>query len=536
VVRTEEYIGPPRAVTPAAPAGEKPAAPAAAQEAPAPGAPPAATPLEAKPPTLAEAVPPTGPIRITVMQAMLLALQNNQALAVERLNPGIFRTFVEQQRAVFDPVLTGTLQRDRARVLAPGPGRIASAMATGNTAEVGVQEFFPTGTQVALTGSTDVGHSTTSPKDFFATRYGLSVTQALLRGFGMDVNLASLRQARVDVLASEYELRGFAEALVAQVEQAYWDYVLAQRNIEIFTQSLQLAEQQLKETEERIRVGKLADIERAAAEAEVALRREDLINARSALATAHLVLLRLMNPAKTDFWTRDVTVQTLPEQPKETLEDVGEHVKVSQRLRPDLNQARLQVQRGNLEIVKTRNGLLPRMDLFLTLGKTGYANSFGNSYTNLHEQGYDLLVGVNVEYPLLNRDARAVNQRAHLTRQQAVESVSNLSQLVEVDVRSAHIEVQRSQEQVAATAVTRKLQEEKVRAETEKFRVGKSTTLLVAQAQRDLLASQISEVQAVVANLKAWVEFYRLEGSLLERRGIQCPGREPVEMPAARLP
>ncbi|MBE3096867.1 MAG: TolC family protein [Planctomycetes bacterium] len=511
-----------------------PEAVATATEKPAPS--PVATEKPAPAQSLAEAVPPTGPISITVTQAMLLALQNNQALAVERLNPAIFRTFVQQQRAVFDPVLSAALQRDRARVLAQGPGRMASAMAAGNTAEVGVQEFFPTGTQVALAASTDVGHSTTSPKDFFATRYGLSVTQALLRGFGMDVNLASLRQARVDVLASEYELRGFAEALVAQVEQAYWDYVLAQRNIEIFTQSLQLAEQQLKETEERIRVGKLADIERAAAEAEVALRREDLINARSALATSHLVLLRLMNPAKADFWTREVTVQTLPEQPKETLEDVGEHVKVSQRLRPDLNQARLQVQRGDLEIVKTRNGLLPRMDLFLTLGKTGYAQSFGNSYTNLHEQGYDLLVGVNVEYPLLNRDARAVNQRAHLTRQQAVESVGNLGQLVEVDVRTAYIEVQRSQEQVAATAVTRKLQEEKVRAETEKFRVGKSTTLLVAQAQRDLLASQISEVQAVVANLKAWIEFYRLEGSLLERRGIQCPGREPVEMPAPRLP
>ena len=527
VVRTEESIGPARAAAPApeavAQATEKPAV-AQATEKPAPAQ------------SLAEAVPPTGAVSVTVTQAMLLALQNNQALAVERLNPGIFRTFVEQQRAVFDPVLTGTLQRDRTRVKAQGARGITSSMTTDDTAQVGVSEFLPTGTQVALTAQTDDSHSTFSPQEFFATRYGLTVTQALLRGFGVDVNLASLRQARVDVLASEYELRGFAESLVSQVEQAYWDYVLAQRNIEIFTQSLQLAEQQLKETEERIRVGKLADIERAAAEAEVALRREDLINAKSALATARLALLRLMNPAKADFWSRDVAILTPPAASQEKLEDVDAHVKVALRLRPDLNQARLQVQRGDLEIVKTRNGLLPRMDLFLTLGKTGYANSFGDSYTRLHGAGYDLLVGVNVEYPLLNRDARAVNQRAHLSRQQAAESVGNVEQLVQVDVRDAYIEVQRSQEQVAATAVTRKLQQEKVRAETEKFRVGKSTTLLVAQAQRDLLQSQIAEVQALVSNLKAWVNFFRLEGSLLERRGIQCPGREPVEMPAPRLP
>jgi len=51
---------------------------------------------------------------------------------------------------------------------------------------------------------------------------------------------------------------------------------------------------------------------------------------------------------------------------------------------------------------------------------------------------------------------------------------------------------------------------------------------LVAQAQRDLLESQISETQAIANQLKALVELYRLEGSLLERRGIMAPGREPV--------
>jgi len=530
LVQTEEYIGPPRPAVPAAvKPGEKPA-PAK------PGEKPAPVPSVEAPKSPTEEIPPMGAVPVTISQAMLLALANNQSLAVQRYNVPIARTLVEDQRAIFDPVMTATIQHRRSVVLSPGGRGKFETMKNDNTLEAGISEFFPTGTQVAIAGSTDVTHGTANPADFYATRYGLTVTQALLRGFGLDVNLASLRQARVDVLTSEYELRGFAEALVAQVEEAYWDYALAQRNIEIFTQSLELAQQQLRETEERIRVGKLADIERAAAEAEVALRREDLINANSALATSRLALLRLMNPTKADFWSRDVAIQTPPAPPKETLEGVASHIQVAMRLRPDLNQARMLVQRDDLEIVKTRNGLLPKMDLFMTLGKTGYSRSFNGSYASLHERGYDALVGVNFEYPVLNRSARATNQRAHLSRQQAAESVNNLGQLVEVDVRSAYIEVERAREQVAATAVTRRLQEETLRAETEKFRVGKSTTLLVAQAQRDLLRSQISEVSAVVAHLKALVEFYRLEGSLLERRGIVCAGREPAQMPPPRLP
>jgi outer membrane protein TolC len=485
----------------------------------------------AAPPTAPPTVPPTGPVAVTVTDSVLMALANNQALVVQRYATPIKRTAEQTQWAAFDPDLTATAEYGRTKSL-KALGSPFSSSQTGSL-DVGLSQFFPTGTTVSLDGSVQgVGPG----NEFYTTRLGLSVTQAILRGYGPDVNLANVREARVDTLSTEYQLRGFAESLVATVEETYWNYVLAQRNIEIFNQSLKLAEQQLSETNERIKVGKLAEIERAAAEAEVALRREALINARSTLDKTRLQFLRLLNPAAPDFWTRDVAAQTLPVVPEVKLEDVASHVQVALRMRPDLNQARLQVQRGDLEIVKTRNGLLPQLDLFATLGKSGYSGTFGRSVEHMDEDAYDLLVGVTFEYPPINRSAKAADQRARLTRHQSYEAVGNLAQLVQVDVRSAYLEVTRSKEQMAATAVTRKLQEEKVRAETEKFRVGKSTTLLVAQAQRDLLQSQIDEVQAVVSYLNAMVEFYRLEGSLLQRRGIAAPGQDPVELPPERLP
>jgi outer membrane protein TolC len=106
---------------------------------------------------------------------------------------------------------------------------------------------------------------------------------------------------------------------------------------------------------------------------------------------------------------------------------------------------------------------------------------------------------------------------------------------VEVDVRIAHIEVDSTQQQIEASSATRRFNEEKLRTETEKLRVGKSTSFLVAQAQRDLLVSRIAEVQALANHLKALIDMYRLDGSLLERRGIAAPGREPVKIfPAAQ--
>jgi outer membrane protein TolC len=171
------------------------------------------------------------------------------------------------------------------------------------------------------------------------------------------------------------------------------------------------------------------------------------------------------------------------------------------------------------------------MDLFITLGKSGYANSFGRSFSNIDENSYDALAGVRFSYPIFNRDAKALHRRALLTREQSQKALENLSQLVEVDVRTAYIEVNRNKQQIGASKATRKFNEEKFRAETERLRVGKSTSFLVAQAQRDLLGSQIAEVRAVANYIKAMVDLYLQDGSLLARRGIAAPGREPVDLP-----
>jgi len=465
-----------------------------------------------------------GPLSVTLGQATLLAMENNKSLVVQRFNPQIERTFEQQELAAFDPFLTGGISNEQDRVrTASTESRIRE-----NSVTVGVKEVLPAGTLLDLTGSTIVDRL--AGDEDYASRIAFGATQPLLRGLGPAVNLASVNQARIDVKISQYELRGFVQSLVAQVERTYWDYALADRQIVIFSQSLELAEKQLQETRDRITLGGLAPSELPAAEAEVAVRREDLINARSSLAKTRLNLLRLINPPGCGLWTRDVALQSRPVSPSITLDGVESHVALALQMRPDLNQARLLWQRDELDVVKTKNGLLPRLDLFVTLGKTGYADSFGGSLGDLDGDSYDALLGLTFEYPMLNRAARARHSRAALTRQQTREAIDNLSQLIEMDVRSAYLEISRSQEQVVATAATGRLQEEKLRSETEKFRLGKSTSFLVAQAQRDFVASQISQVEAVVNYLKALVEMYRLEGSLLERRGIAGPGREPVRL------
>jgi outer membrane protein TolC len=208
-------------------------------------------------------------------------------------------------------------------------------------------------------------------------------------------------------------------------------------------------------------------------------------------------------------------------------------VALALRMRPEMNQARLQIRQGDVELVRTRSGLLPKLDAFLTLGPTGYASSFLDTFHKFDDGRYDATIGMQLTYPLGRRDEQAAHRRAGLQRDQAREALANLAQLVELDVRSGLIEITRAREQLTANAALRRLRAEALRVEAEKFKNGKSTSLLVAQTQRDFLASEVAEIAARAGFRKAVVRFYRAEGSLLQRRKLAAPGTQPIEPPDA---
>lgn len=462
-----------------------------------------------------------GPLSVSVEQATLIALRNNRDLAVQELNPVIVGTFEQIERGAFDPEAFAGFeyQRESATEVANSTGGEFSVKSDEYEAIGGVRQRLPTGTDVELNVSQGRTDSSRSP-ELQDARVGLSVTQALLRGFGPAVNLAGIRQAEFDTKASRYELRGYVESLLADTEVAYWRYCLAHEEIAIFKESLELATRQSDEIQQQIEVGALPQTEGAAAKAEVALREQALINARSEMEAARLRLLRLMNAGPGGRLDRILTATSNPRIEPEPITDITQRVELAQKMRPDLNQARMLLERNRLETIVTKNGLLPRLDLFIVLGKTGYSNTFFDSFEAIGDNDYDFAGGFTFTQFLNNRAAEARDLAARATRRQSADAVSNLSQLVDLDVRLAINEVERARQQIDASRVTRIFQEETAQAEVERFEVGASTSLLVAQAQRDLLQAQITEVEAVVNYRIALVQLYLAEGSLLERRGV----------------
>ena len=481
--------------------------------------------------------------QLSVQDAILDGLRSNTNLRIQRYSVPIARMGEESARAQFDPTVDFSLSGGRDQVshvstttrpaIPPSTQpRVITHAGSKTTDSIDgsatVTEFLPTGTTITAGVTTTNSFYSEASSSLVPTA---TVTQSLLRGAGVDVNLATLRQAEVATRISQYALRGVAEDTVANIEEAYWNLAFAERSVAIVHNALDVAQQQLDSTDATIRVGRVAETERAAAVAQVATEREDLIAAESTANTARLTFLQLITPASQPFWDRRIKLTTFPFIPTGTQDSVENHVKVALRYRPDLNEAKLQLQNGDLQIVVTKNGLLPKLDLFLTLSKTTLSSSFGPSITELNGPGYSASVGVQGEWEPINRAALASYHAAQLTRDQLQQTFDNTAQTIELDVRNQYGVVASTRLQIDATRATREADQTSLDVEQAKFLQGRSTSLLVAQAQQTLLQAQLNEVQAVTNHLNALVELYRLEGSLLLRRGLAAPGATPVEGP-----
>jgi len=458
-------------------------------------------------------------LNLSLDQALVMALESSAGLRVERYNP-ILAKFSEQiERSVFDPRFFSELGVAKNRIQENDAGTWTQTGEQDHLAVAGIDQRLPSGTDIGITIShtrEDIDPGSEEQQ----LRMGMTVTQSLLQGYGSAVNLASIRQAQLNTAASQYELRGITEALLADTEKAYWNHVLARQEINIFENSLEVAKKQLSEVEQRIEIGTLPRVEAAIARVEVDLREQALINAKAKFEESRLRLLFYVHPKEgVDDDPQLFTTSTAPPDP-EPLGKAKDHLTLADKFRSDLQETRLRIRQNQLEIVKTRNGFLPRLDLFISLGNSGYADSFSRSFKAFNPDTYDLSGGIRFSQTLGNRGPKARDLAANITLEQTRESLKNLKLIIQRDVRLALNDLDRVRQQIWATRVTRIHQEESLKAEQERFEAGTSTGLLVAQAQRDLLATIIREVQVIIDYQKALVTLYLAEGSLLERRGV----------------
>jgi len=368
----------------------------------------------------------------------------------------------------------------------------------------------------------------------------LVITQNLLQGFNIGVNNRDIRIAKNNMKVSDLQLKLQVATTVSAALNLYWDLVSFVDAVRIKEQALATSQKLYDDDQKMVKIGSLPAVEVTRAAAQVSVSKEDLLFAQTNVQQQEIVLKNaLSRNAMANAWLDDVHIVPLnPIVVPETDETkpLPELIAVAMANRLEVERSKVNIDSQKISIRGSRNGLLPTLQAFLELtnnGLSGPVNPVYNGQSGAPDPYFiggtgtalgqifrrdfpNYSAGVSVTIPFRNRAAQADYVTDQLQLRQAELQFQRIANQVRVDVKTALIGVQQARARYETAVDTRKLAEQSLKDEQNRFQHGVSTVTLVIQAQRDLANDQDAEVQAMANYTHAKIAFDMAVGRTLD--------------------
>ena len=478
------------------------------------------------------------PLSLTLQETIETVLKNNISISVQSYNSKINEQFIFEKEADFDPTV------DFEFTVGEETRQSASTLADSKTRDLdydwdfSVSQKFVTGGDYELTMDNNKNQSSssrTSLNPIYSSDLALTVTQPLLKDFGIDLNKREIYIAKNDQKISDHQFTEKVIATIAETENIYWDLVFSIEDLKVKETSLQRARDLEKQVKAQVDVGTLAELEILQAKSNVASREERLLNAQNLIDDNGDNLKSILNFSfDSEEGLKEIIPADSPVFEPGAENSLEEALKTALIHRPDLLAKKMELENRNIEAKYNENQTLPTLDLVGSLGLNGLSgdsSTKNGSYDSALSEAFSTdfrlwQFGINLSYPLGNRAAKSKLAIKRLEVAQLLLDIKDLEKTIVVEVREAHRQIKTDIKRVQATRVARKLAEEKLNAEEKKFKVGLSTSFNVLEFQEDLAEEQSNEIKAVIDYNKSLNRLNQVMARTLEAHDIKLFSKE----------
>jgi outer membrane protein TolC len=489
------------------------------------------------------AASPADPSALSLENAIEMALQNNETLAIEREGAAAAKAAIDGAQGAYDQYLEieGSWQRskDPAASLPIGTSSWIVPDFRTRGLSFGVRQLLPTGGALALRAQgarqTTQGPTFTSFSPSYGTQVGVELRQPLLRDLPIDAARFSVRSAVADRHGAQASLLRAMNETIAAVEQAYWSLAAARLAVQVREEAVSLANEQLEQTRQRTESGDAPRTELAQPRAELERRRGELLEGRETAARADNTLKRLILAQDDPAWAGSIacidSVRT-----EITPVDVEASLQKSMASRPELALAGATLERRRVETSFARNAVRPSLDAVASYDRFGTAGSglgaaafdggLDQSFQSLRDNEFNAArLAVVLGLPLRNATARANAAAAGHVERQAEAQLAGVRKAIRAEVLDAAAALESAAQRIEAARSGREAAEIQLAAEKDRYETGLSTNFLVLTRQNDLSRARLDEISALTHYRQARTEMARADGTLIETRGIPVDHR-----------
>ena len=490
-----------------------------------------------------------GSIVLSLNDAIIRALSNNVSIKVESFNSKVKKETIMERLSEFDATLGLELSTGRKTQ------QLASAFSSPNRMENDNDNWDLSLSQKLVTGANyqfdftnnrnKTNSATAGLNPSYSSEFQLSLTQPLLKNFGIDLNKRNIHIAKNEVDISDHEFKTKVIETVSEVENTYWDFVFTLGDLEVKQKSLERAKDFQRRVKAQVLVGTMAPIETLQAESEVASREEFLLTAQDAIDDNQDKLKNILN---IDFSSPQGISPIYPSTQANVLIedfDFNEIVIMALSNRPDYLAKKKDLENKDILVKYQENQIYPSVDLVGSLGINGlsgeaititsgtfqgtsaYGGGYGNSLTDaLSTNYYDWEFGVKFSYPLGNRSAKSKLSASRLEKAQLILGIKDLEKKIILEVRESARQLTTDSKRIKAATIAKKLAEEKLKAEGKKFEVGLSTSFNVLKFQEDLAEAQSNEIKTIIDYKQSRIRFRKSIASTLKHHDVTLTTKE----------
>lgn len=467
--------------------------------------------------------------RISLAECVQRALQNSFIIRAESYNPAIARADVVRAEAAFD--LVYTLGWTQAWSDPPAPEKTNNGFTDQRTLNTGIQQLLPTGMTAQLGYNygrrfTDFGQKTSvSTIGTFNPAYtntlGVTLTQPLLKGFGLDYNRATIELARDQQKISYEQFHQNVRDTILAVEQTYWTLVRVRRTVMILAESVGQNAVTYASIKEREKYD-ATPVEVANSQSEWRSREVQFQEAVKAVRDAEDALKNLLNDP--DFRLSD-DIEIVPvDDPLVTAIELDQFAEVRTALeeRSEIRAAKLVIDQARINLMKAKNETLPQLDLRFAYEIQGLGPNWEDSYYDMTKDNFQSYsYAITLTYPIGNRGPEAAYQKAHNQESQALVNLRRVMDNAVLDVNNAVRDLQLRYQQVpsaldAVQAAVRNLRS--LQARTEKINPAFLDTEL--RGVQNIAQTRSTLLQILTDYNIAIVTLERSKGTLLRYNNI----------------
>ena len=274
-----------------------------------------------------------------------------------------------------------------------------------------------------------------------------------------------------------------------------------------------------------MQIGTLAILSVQQDKSQVAQSKANLIAAQSTLDTDQNALKNLLTDNYSQWHDTDIQPSETLLAPPQTF-DLQDSWTKGMAKRPDLLQAKLNLEQQGIQLKYDRNQLFPELDLIGSFGYTGAGREFDPALDQTGEGSRPFYIyGAQLSVPLGNLGPRNQYKTAKATLQQVVLQLKQLEQKVMVDIDNAVKQAESAYQSAEATKQARIYAEAALDAETKTYAVGKATTFEVLTYQNNLTAARSQEIRALANYNESLANLAAQEGATLERYSINIEAK-----------